>query len=315
LMSLSDDLIKADLYVEQATRKIARQWYDIQEKAENLTVNGTNIETYLTHFEWEEAKYPVKSPLKVLTEQIQSQVGKIDEELRGKSGEYNAISHSIAAAERKAVGNLMVKDLSDIVKKDQLPESEYLTTLLVIVPKYLEKDWHKTYETLTNFVLPRSSVLIDCDNDFCLYTVTLFKRWVDNFKNSAREKRFTVRDFKFSESGATGKEEKKKLDDERDRLRQNLIRWCKTNFAETYMGWIHLKAVRVFVESVLRYGLPARFQAMLVLPNKKKDIPLRKVLATTFALGGVGVDAADDDVSSNERFYPYVSLNINLDMH
>jgi hypothetical protein len=33
-----------------------------------------------------------------------------------------------------------------------------------------------------------------------------------------------------------------------------LIRYCRTNFAEAFVAWIHLKAIRVFVESVLRYG-------------------------------------------------------------
>jgi hypothetical protein len=34
---------------------------------------------------------------------------------------------------------------------------------------------------------------------------------------------------------------------------RNLIRYCRTNFAEAFVAWIHLKAIRVFVESVLRY--------------------------------------------------------------
>lgn len=32
-----------------------------------------------------------------------------------------------------------------------------------------------------------------------------------------------------------------------------LVRWLKVNFSETFMAWIHIKALRVFTESVLRY--------------------------------------------------------------
>ena len=32
--------------------------------------------------------------------------------------------------------------------------------------------------------------------------------------------------------------------------------------SESFMAWIHVKALRVFVESVLRYGLPVNFQGM-----------------------------------------------------
>lgn len=31
-----------------------------------------------------------------------------------------------------------------------------------------------------------------------------------------------------------------------------LLRWLKVNFSEAFIAWIHLKALRVFVESVLR---------------------------------------------------------------
>ena len=57
-----------------------------------------------------------------------------------------------------------------------------------------------------------------------------------------------------------------------------LVQWGKTYFSETFTSWIHLKAVRLFVESVLRYGLPANFQGALLEPTKKKEKQLRQVL-------------------------------------
>ena len=38
------------------------------------------------------------------------------------------------------------------------------------------------------------------------------------------------------------------------------------------------QALRVFVESVLRYGLPVNFQAMVLLPQKKTTKKLRETL-------------------------------------
>ena len=31
------------------------------------------------------------------------------------------------------------------------------------------------------------------------------------------------------------------------------MNWLKVNFSQAFSSWIHLKALRVFVESVLRY--------------------------------------------------------------
>jgi len=36
-------------------------------------------------------------------------------------------------------------------------------------------------------------------------------------------------------------------------LQGPLVRWLKVNFGEAFIAWIHVKALRVFVESVLRY--------------------------------------------------------------
>lgn len=35
-----------------------------------------------------------------------------------------------------------------------------------------------------------------------------------------------------------------------------LVRWLKVNFSEAFIAWIHIKALRVFVESVLRCNNP-----------------------------------------------------------
>ena len=72
------------------------------------------------------------------------------------------------------------------------------------------------------------------------------------------------------------------------------------------MAWIHVKALRVFVESVLRYGLPVNFQGMVLLPQKKTQKKLRDTLNQTYAhldsAGGSG------DVSEYKKYILLVDL-------
>ena len=49
------------------------------------------------------------------------------------------------------------------------------------------------------------------------------------------------------------------------------------------MAWIHLKIVRAFVESVLRYGLPVDFLTVLLVPRKYKEQKLAEALDQMFA--------------------------------
>jgi hypothetical protein len=49
--------------------------------------------------------------------------------------------------------------------------------------------------------------------------------------------------------------------------------WCKSTYSEVFSAWVHVKAMRCFVESVLRYGLPVNFAASLLLPVKVYVLP------------------------------------------
>jgi len=322
LMALSDDLHKVDTIVESTTRKIAQQLMDLvengtkAEKQEALTVNQNNVETYLTFFRWEEAKYPASTPLKTLVEVIQNQVLKLDEEVKTKSAEYNNMCHALLGEERKQGGNLLIKDLSDVVqKKHIIAESEFMEGVFVCVPRNFSKNWLVDYEKLAELVVPRSGELIAQDSDYELYRVVVFKKSLDDFKRAARDKKYVVRDFTYDPS-RNPVEEKKRMEEEKEKVKRNLGRWCKTNFAEAFTAWIHLKAIRVFVESVLRYGLPTNFQAMLLLPQKNKTKNLRKVLNDLYShLTSKSVFSGKGEMESEEEenFFPYVCLEVNLD--
>ncbi len=43
---------------------------------------------------------------------------------------------------------------------------------------------------------------------------------------------------------------------EAEQRRMALEQWCITSYGEAFSSWIHVCAVRLFVESILRYGLP-----------------------------------------------------------
>ena len=53
-------------------------------------------------------------------------------------------------------------------------DSEYVTTMLVVVPLNLLEDWYAKYESLTDMVVPRETSMIFQDSDHALMTVSLF---------------------------------------------------------------------------------------------------------------------------------------------
>jgi len=330
LVGLSDDLGKLDSYVEQVSRKIAMYLCEVLENqrdktAENLLANQVDLVTYLTRFQWDMAKYPIKQSLRNIGDIISKQVGQIESDLKTKSAAYNNLKGNLQSLEKKQVGSLLTRNLGDLVKKEHFVlDSEYLVTLLTIVPRATIQDWWDKYEKLTAMVVPRSSQLIEEDGDYALVTVTLFRKVVDEFKHHAREHKFMVRDFTYNEEElAAGKTELAKLATDKKKQFGPLVRWLKVNFSESFTAWIHVKALRVFVESVLRYGLPVNFQAMVLQPNKKAVKRLREVLNHLYIhLDNSALQGPPDSIDipgltsvfGQSEYFPYVYYKINIDM-
>jgi len=158
LVGLSDDLGKLDTYVEQVSRKIAAYLGEVLEDqrdklAENLLANGGDLVNYLTRFQWDMAKYPIKQSLRNISDIISKQVGQIESDLKIKSSAYNNLKGNLQSLEKKQVGSLVTRNLGELVKKEHFVlDSEYLVTLLVIVPKTTVQDWWDKYEKLTPMV-------------------------------------------------------------------------------------------------------------------------------------------------------------------
>lgn len=163
-------------------------------------------------------------------------------------------------------GNLSNKSLASIVPpKLIIQDSEYIETHLIAVPSQLTKDFLKNYERLSTWVVPRSAVKIDSDDEFALYAVTTFKKYSPEFIHKCREQKWTPREYKHKEGG---KEEEKrefeKVSKEERKLWGEVLRLARTNWGEAVMAWIHVLVLRVFVETVLRYGLPLSFVCGLI---------------------------------------------------
>lgn len=163
-------------------------------------------------------------------------------------------------------GNLTTKSLASVVPPSLLVrDSEYLETHLIAVPNSQTKDFLKTYETLSPLVVPRSAVEVEKDSEFTLFRAVTFQKSSAEFTHKVREKRWTPRDFEYSEEG---KEEEKreinKLMQDEKKLWGEALRLGRTGYSEAAMICAHTLVLRVFVETVLRYGLPLDFICGLV---------------------------------------------------
>lgn len=195
----------------------------------------------------------------------------------------------------------------------------------------LYKQWNNSYETMTSMVVPRSSVKVAEDDEFGLFSVTLFQRVVDEFSAKAREQKFIVRDFHYDESAVQAQERELREAEAIEREQQaELIRLARTNFGEMFSSWVHLKALRVYVESVLRYGLPPDFATVSISTEPKYEAKVDETLLAEYGhLGGVHGAANTNNTDkeqqdeildhellsvSGKEYRPYVQFVLDFDL-
>jgi V-type H+-transporting ATPase subunit C len=172
-------------------------------------------------------------------------------------------------------------------------------------------------------VVPGSIKLVKEDGDSFLYTVVILKSqyipgyfedsefvpgsktdFEEEFNKACRDRRFVVRSFVYDPSQASKSAMAlEQLKVEVDGMRTGITRWCKTHYGELFVAWMHIKVIRVFVESVLRYGLPVDFTAVLYKVKDGKDVDLTKALD-----GALGTSEDDVGDADGEEYHDFVLL-------
>lgn len=296
LVQQADDLAKLDAGCRQVVDKVAdslRSLLDGDEEKlqEQKVVNDKPVENYLQSFQWNKVKYRADKPISELIDTLQKELAAVDNDVKAKFTQYNTTKTNLASVQRSQTGNLSQKSLAAIVNPDSLlkpDDSEYLQQHLVAVPNTLVKDFLKTYEGLVEMVVPRSAQLLAKDDEFNLYVVTVFKKHSAEFVHKCREHRWTPRDMKFSEGGRDAEEQElRKLEKEERKVWGEALRLGRTGYSDAVMGWIHVLTLRVFVESVLRYGLPLSYVCGLIKTDSKRAKKAKASLDSRFSdLGG-----------------------------
>ncbi|RPD63161.1 ATPase V1 complex subunit C [Lentinus tigrinus ALCF2SS1-7] len=285
LIALSEELPKHDSFFTATVAKTVDTLRNLlnndpSKLSQHVLVNEQPVDFYLLRgWSWNEGRYGVQRSLREMVDVLSKEMTSIDNVMKTKLTNYNLAKGSLVQMQRKKTGNLSVRSLVDIVKKEHfVSDSEYLQTVLVAVPKNSVKEWNVKYERLTPMVVPRSSTLIDADDEYSLFAVVIFRRVHDDFVQKCRENKFIVREFSFSEEAIEKqREELETADTTEKELWTELLQVSRTNFSESFQVLVHLKVLELFVESVLRYGLPAHYIGFFVKPEPKTT---KRTLAT-----------------------------------
>lgn len=179
-------------------------------------------------------------------------------------------------------------------------------------------------------VVPGSAEFITADEDgYIMYTITVLRGTndsnLDSLKNICQEKRWTVREWQPPSLDVDGTSASLRVQLENaekinNKNSKSLLKWCPNWFNNAYVAWFHIKSIRIFVESVLRWGVPPKFSAFVIetrSENEKKKMH-EKLEAHYKHLDAIGCGELGNESSAavtamlagDGEYHPYVSLNV-----
>lgn len=318
LMEASDELAKLDPQCEGTVMKLVALMEEASQKArrevtvlrisqsQEMTADG-----YLKHFQWNTAQFDTKESIRSLIEKMSLVASGAEERVRLMLTDYTETRSKLQAASRKTQGSLAIRPIGDLVaklaSKNQLVDTELLATVFVAVPTTGQKEWLANYWQINEFVCPQSNVTVAEDKEFTLNTVVVFKRALEDFKMGCRKRKYVVRES--SSADDLSSEEMKSLVQKAEHERVSLLALLAQQYSLCYVAWIHIKALRIFVECMLKYGLPPRFVAVALAVDDRKEAEIRQKISAVFPeLKGYGDDHQDTGALQHE--FAYVSLKV-----
>jgi len=336
LAQLTDYILKTSAEADEQLKKLLTDFNEVKVNLNTIErrETGTLLVKPLGAYINEKAKEIVKDGEYITTLLLVVPTNKTQEFL----DEYELLEQR--AAEKEAFENKRREEAAKIAlerkkerekkrgeSKEKEEEEEDQNPAIKTVPVKKEEKYEmsplleksKSTKVACPSVVPRSALLIVTEGEFALYRILVLKKGAEAVKNYCREKRYTVRPFKYDpEEDKKAEGEKERLSSSRFRQWKFLYQWCITTYEESFIFWVHVKAIRIYVESVLRYGLPADICATVLEPKKGKEPKLRDALKHLYsnlpnAELATELDAGETDISGfGSDFYPYVYFSLKV---
>jgi len=336
LMALTEILNKQDLFIEGLVKKVLKMLEDTQQsKADsNILWGGQKypIEQFFGKFAWEDSKFPRSKSIVELISIILEKVNQMDNQLKKSYADFTETKNMLISYQKKSEGNYLSRDLLDVlcseakVNPNDFIDSHYLCTAIAILNKNQVEIWKANYEKIELFeyvdkgtskpltcsvVVPGSSKFLDmADKEGNqLYRVVLLRKHLPQFIASAKSKhKIIVREFKYDKVKYDGdKKKKEELSVKLKSLETAIIKSCEAIYSDMLLASMHMKSLRVHVESVLRWGIPPKYFTCIIKPALGKDKILFKNLIMQFAeTKDLKVYGSKEEISESEDYYPFI---------
>jgi len=325
LWFMENQLSKLDTQIESNLKKIEKQVEELDKTHKGFQIETREdgrkpIETYIYNFKWDDTRFP-RTNLNEVYKNMNHRALVVEAEFRNKTQSYNDKKNALNQLSKKEGSTFVTRDLVDILKKPLVDDrdfiySEYLTTGVIVVPKAKIPLFQPECESLHELIVPNTlkQFRIEGDDNYTLWRIVYFKLAHEELNNDLK-KRFgaTLREFHFNPMESHTREESKKiLENEALQLQKNILELCDRYYSDLFSAYVHLKFLRLLIDSVLRYGIKERIFICIIKPNDGKEKKVHAGLTKIFAdPNQAGMYGAKEEIDDAEDFYPYAFVQVN----
>lgn len=326
LFKTNDDLMRDEVEIESFLKALEKQIMDLSPKHElhiNMKSYSLSINEAISEFTWDDNKYPKNNKtIADIMNKINEKYSETRKTIKAKTDDYNNSVNDLKAKEKgkNEALTLMKQDYRDLVNKskNEMKITDYLCTMLCFVPTGSEKYFLEHYYKLVDgFVVPYSALRIDRGEDekMELFRVIVMKNVKDDFKNQCQgQLRVACREYDEEELSKKPAEEREieVLQNQIKDKKANLIRIASSGYSEVYYALLHLKYLRLYVESCLKYTT-GDYYSVVVFVSKEKEQRLVSAMIKTFNdTKEQGWYGTKEELKETEDFYPFILIKLGV---
>lgn len=212
-----------------------------------------------------------------------------------KETQHHRMTKDYEDAQRRTKGSLSEMDISQIV--EDIKEYEFLREIYILVDKEEIEHFESTIEN-TNSVSRDAIEEVTSDERYVLYKAVVIKNMEKELKKILVANSFVVKETCHKTEGKTNAEKINFYVENKD----NLQVFISTHQEEVYHLLVHTKLLKLFIESIYRYGLPIKYLYM-VCKDDQTTIKKLKIVSDNWESERM---VGDDEYSVQED----VDLNI-----
>ena len=325
LFKINDDLIRDEQEIEGFLKSLEKQLSELTKNPLQIKFRGALLDPKkaITEFQWDEGKYPNRSKtIADIMHKINEKYTETRKTIKSKTDDYNNSINDLKLKKKSQneALSLMKQDYRDLVSKSkmEMKTTDYLCTMLCFVPTGNEKTFESKYMSLADgYVVPYSAQRIDRGEDekMQLYRVIVMKHKKDDFRNQCQSQlRITCKEYNEEELLNKPVEEKEieKLNNESIQKKHDLERHAESGYSEVFYALLHLKYLRLYVESCLKYTSGDYYSVMVYTPKDKEQKLVSIMIKTFNDTKEQGWYGTKEELKESEDFYPFILIKMSV---